>query len=279
MFELKKAVRKKAKMRVGLFGPSGSGKTYSSLLLAYGLVQDWSKIALIDTEYGSGELYSDMGEYNTLKLVPPFSPESYIRAIDVCEKAGMEAIIIDSITHEWDGAGGCLEIHAKMTGNSFANWKEVTPRHNNFITRILSSNAHVICCGRTKTDYEIVQKEGKAVPEKIGLKTVTRDGFDYEMTIAFDIDIKHNARASKDRTSLFMDQPHFIITSDTGKTLSNWADSGADLEIEDLQTEIRNLIKSKNIPFEIVQEITGIQSSEGQSLETLQEALTKLKTA
>jgi hypothetical protein len=45
------------------------------------------------------------------------------------------------------------------------------------------------------------EKNGKMVPEKIGLKGVTRDGMDYEFTIMLDLDIKHNASASKDRTA------------------------------------------------------------------------------
>jgi ATP-dependent protease Clp ATPase subunit len=42
---LQKASRKKAKIKLCLQGPSGSGKTYSALLLAYGLCNDWNKIA------------------------------------------------------------------------------------------------------------------------------------------------------------------------------------------------------------------------------------------
>ena len=37
----------------------------------------------------------------------------------MCEQAGKEVIILDSISHEWEGSGGILEIHSNMTGNSF----------------------------------------------------------------------------------------------------------------------------------------------------------------
>ena len=96
--ELKKAQRKKVKLKIGFSGASGFGKTYSALLMAYGVTGDWSKIAVIDTENGSADLYSDLGEYNTLTMSAPFSPERYIEAIETCEKAGIEVIIIDSIT-------------------------------------------------------------------------------------------------------------------------------------------------------------------------------------
>lgn len=130
--ELRKAERKQAKIKLGLQGPSGSGKTYSALLLAYGLVQDWAKVAVIDTENHSADLYAHLGDYRVLPLNRPYTPERYIQAIQACEDASMEVIIIDSITHEWDGAGGILETHGNMTGNSFTNWNKVTPRHNAF---------------------------------------------------------------------------------------------------------------------------------------------------
>ena len=65
---LRTAERKQAKIKLGLQGPSGSGKTYSALLLAYGLCNDWSKIAVIDTENHSADLYAHMGHYNVLNL-------------------------------------------------------------------------------------------------------------------------------------------------------------------------------------------------------------------
>ena len=97
--ELKKAQRQQVKLRVGLSGPSGFGKTYSALLLGYGITGDYTKIAVIDTENQSASLYSHLGEYNTLTLSPPYSPESYIKAIEMCEKAQIEVIILDRM--EW----------------------------------------------------------------------------------------------------------------------------------------------------------------------------------
>lgn len=228
--ELRTAQRKRARIRLGLNGPSGSGKTYSALLLAYGLVGDWTKIAIIDTEQGSADLYQDLGNYNVLTLSRPFNPERYIDAIDICEKAGMEAIIIDSISHEWEGIGGILETHGNMPGNSFTNWSKLTPRHNAFIQRMLMSPAHIIASLRAKQEYVLNERDGKMIPEKVGLKGVTRDGVDYEMTIFFDLDIKHNATASKDRTTLFMDKPPFVITPETGERIKQWCSRGTGIE-------------------------------------------------
>jgi len=192
--QLQTAQRKNATIKMALQGPSGAGKTYSSLLIAYGLCNDWTKIAVIDTENHSSELYSHLGKYNVLHVEEPFTPERYIEAIKLCEQGGMEVIIIDSITHEWMSI---LETHSKMTGNSYTNWSKLTPRHNAFVNYILQSPIHIIGTIRSKQEYVLSEKNGKQVPEKVGLKGVTRDGMDYEFTLVFEIDIKNNALAGK----------------------------------------------------------------------------------
>jgi len=228
--ELRKAERKQAKIKMGLQGPSGSGKTMSALLIAFGMTNDWSKIVVIDTENNSADLYAHLGGFQVLPLSQPFNPEKYIEAIDVCEKAGMNVIIIDSISHEWEGNGGILDIHGAMMGNSFTNWAKVTPRHNGFVQKILQSPCHVIATIRSKQDYVLSEKNGKMVPEKVGLKGVTREGLDYEFTVVFDLDIKHNATASKDRTGMFMDKPSFIISNRTGERIIHWCLSGKSVD-------------------------------------------------
>lgn len=224
---LKKATRKQVKLRLGMSAVAGGGKTMSALLLAYGMTNDWSKIAVIDTENGSASLYSHLGDFNTIDLIAPFSPERYIECIKACEDGGMEVIIVDSITHEWDGKGGILDISNSMTGNSFTNWAKLTPRHDAFINSLLQSKCHIISCVRRKQDYEMTKgSDGKLKVEKAGLKEITREGFEYELTLNFNIDINHHATASKDRTGLFMDKPEFIITPETGKMLVDWCNSG-----------------------------------------------------
>jgi hypothetical protein len=227
--ELKRAQKKLVKLKIGMSGASGFGKTYSALLLAYGITGDWSKIAVIDTENDSASLYSDLGEYNSLALSAPYAPERYIEAIDMCVNSGIECIIIDSISHEWEGKGGCLEILDAL-GGQFKDWAKVTPRHNAFIQKILQCNAHVITTVRRKQDYDMVKNDrGKIEPVKVGMKEITRDGFEYELTVNFEIiNDKHLVKASKDRTSLFANAPEHVITSETGKRLMEWANNGID---------------------------------------------------
>ncbi len=243
MMQLRKSNRSQAKIRIALQGASGSGKTYSSLLLAYGLCQDWSKIAVIDTENQSADLYSHLGQYNVLTLQPPFSPERYIEALNTCEASGMEVIIIDSLSHEWEGEGGILDIHGNMAGNSFTNWAKITPRHNSLVQKILHSNAHIIVTVRSKQDYVITEKNGKQVPEKVGLKAVQRDGLEYDFSIVFELDINHQAVCSKDRTQLFAQKIPFKIEPQTGQKIREWCNVGQG-NIEPVMDPIEAKIKA-----------------------------------
>jgi len=223
---LKKATRKQVKLRLNISAPSGAGKTYSALRMAKGLCGDWSKVAVIDTENGSASLYSDLGDFNTIDLTPPYTPEKYIGAINMCVQAGMEVIIIDSSTHEW----ACLleenELLAqsKFRGNTWSAWSQTTPRHDKFINSVLHCSAHVITCTRSK--METVMGDDKKV-KKVGMKDVQREGWEYELTISLNIDRDtHLAIPSKDRTNLFEGKNPFLITEETGKLIADWCNSG-----------------------------------------------------
>jgi len=252
--QLRQSERKQAKIKMALQGSSGCGKSLSSLLLAKGLTNDHlSKVAVIDTENGSADLYAHLGNYNVLALQPPYTPEKFIEAIEVCEKAEMEVIILDSISQVWDEL---LDFHSKLPGNSFANWNKVTPRQKAFINKILQCNAHVIATMRTKQDYVLQQKDGKYVPEKVGLKAVQRDDVSYEFTIVFDIDIKHFALASKDRTNLFSGKPEFMINTSTGKRILDWCTSP--VKEDDVKQRIEDCISVSQL-MELYKEYPSFQ--------------------
>jgi hypothetical protein len=221
--ELKKATFNDLKLRIGLSGASGFGKTYSSLLLAYGITNDWSKIAVIDSENGSSNLYSKLGDFRVLQLNPPYSPENYIKAVRTCENASIEVIIIDSITHEWKGFGGCLDMHRKL-GGRFQDWNKVTPEHFKFIEAIQKSTCHIITTVRRKIEYALdTNSNGRLIVKKLGTKEETRNGFEYELTLNFEfLNENHLVKATKDRTSLFTGKPEFVINKATGKKLRQW---------------------------------------------------------
>lgn len=235
--QLRKATRLKAKIRLGLSSVSGGGKTFSAILIAKGLCGDLSKVAIIDTENNSADLYSHLGDYNVLPLQPPFSPERYIEAIRACEASGMEVIIIDSIAHEWEGEGGVMDLIDQIGGGFSGAWKQLTPRHEKFKQAILQSPAHIITTVRRKQEYvlqEETNKSGKTVqkPVKVGLKELTREGWEYELTANLQLERNHRATASKDRTGLFIGRDPFIPSEKTGEEIKEWCESGIDASVQ-----------------------------------------------
>ena len=82
---------------------------------------------------------------------------------------------------------------------------------------------------RKKQDYDMSKDDrGKTVITKVGMKEVTRDGFEYELTLSFGLSQNNLASVSKDRTNLFMNKPEFIVSQETGKTLLAWVESGVE---------------------------------------------------
>lgn len=237
---LRIAQRSKSKLRLGVSGPAGAGKTLGSLLVAYGICPDWSKICVIDTENNSADLYADynqngiqIGQFMVNPIQAPYSPEKYTNAIKECEAAGMEVIIIDSLTHAWQGEGGLLDkkgqIEKKAGYNSWTAWREVTPEHNRLVEAILQSKCHMLCTIRAKMDY-VQEKDpdtGKTVIKKVGLQPVQRDGMEYEFTVFIDVDQNHQATSSKDRTSI-IDGRVFMMNVELGKQFLNWLETGED---------------------------------------------------
>lgn len=235
--QLKQSQRQQVPIKLALKGASGTGKSMSALLLAKGLCNgDLSKVAVIDTE-NSIELYSHIGSFNVLNLPAPFSPEKYIQAIEVCEKAGMAVIVLDSISHCWHYL---LQLHGAMLGNSFTNWNKISPLQNAFVQKIQQSPCHIICTMRSKQDYLIQTQNGKTTIEKIGLKAIQREEIEYEFSTVLDIDMNHQAKATKDRTGLFMDKPEFVITENTGNQILEWCNCGVKLD------DVRQQIKASN---------------------------------
>jgi hypothetical protein len=225
--EIRKAERKKAKLRLGIAAPSGAGKTYSSLLLAFGL---GGKVGLIDTEHGSGDLYAHLGDYDIIGIEAPYTVSKYLQAIKAFEQAGYSTIIIDSLSHAWAGDGGLLDKQGKIAdsgkANGFAAWRTITPEHNALVEAMLRSPCHIIATMRAKQEYVLeTNDKGKQQPKKIGMAPVQREGMEYEFTVMLDVDMNHVASASKDRTSLF-DGQFFKISETTGKTLLEWLEAG-----------------------------------------------------
>jgi hypothetical protein len=226
--KFKKAERKNVKIRFALCGPTGSGKTFSALAIAQGL---GSNIGVIDTERMSSDRYADLFSFSSCQL-ETFSPESYMSAIKAAE--GFDVLIIDSLSHAWEGAEGMLErvdAIAKRTNtkSSFNAWGEATPLQRRLVDSILAFPGHVIVTMRSKMEYiqEKNEHTGKTSIRKIGLQPVQRQGIEYEFDLVADIDQEHNLIISKSRAAHLADKIINKAGKEFGIELKKWA-SGSD---------------------------------------------------
>lgn len=235
------AVRKKAKLRMALTGVSGSGKTLGALYIAYGITNDWSKIAVLDTEHDRALFYANRedlgtGEFLHCTMTPPYSPERYKALVaDAASVVGADGVVIvDSFSHAWSNEGGVLELKDKIASkpgkNSYTAWSEAGKIQNNLVNTILSVDCHVIVTLRSKMEYALEEDErGKQVPVKLGLAPVQREDTEYEFDIVLNIDRSHTATASKDTT--FLDGFGEFITPELGERLAEWLDGGKEPDI------------------------------------------------
>lgn len=254
-YQIQRATRKKAKARIGISGPSGSGKTYSALLLAFGLLdgKEDPKVGVIDTEQHSAELYAPdfdpLGGYWVIPLEPPFTPQKYIDALRTFEEENFDVVIIDSLSHAWAGTGGLLDQHGKIVDsgiNPFTAWREITPQHNTLVEAMLQSPCHIIATLRAKTEYVIQETDGKKTVVKVGMGPVQRDGMEYEFTTFFELSHNHTCKATKDRTGLF-DNQVFVITTETGKVIRDYLNTGEDVTAKVIEEVTRGLQEARTV--------------------------------
>lgn len=192
VLNIRKAERAGARLVLGIAGVSGSGKTYSALQVAWGLAGgDASKVGFIDTENRRGSLYADVlrgrdgkvHQFYIGDLDAPFSPQRYIDAIAQFQELGVEVLVIDSVTHEWEGTGGCEEI-ANPPGSNLkvARWNDAKAQHKRFMNAMLQSDMHTICCIRAREKVKLLKVNGKTEFEPLGVMPVQEKNFMFEMT-------------------------------------------------------------------------------------------------
>lgn len=224
-----KATRKRARARIALDGPSGSGKTYTALIAATALA-DGGRIAVVDTERGSASLYSDQFEFDVLELAT-FSPQLYIEAIEAAEKAGYSVIIVDSLSHAWEGEGGALEMvdnaaARSQSKNTYFAWRDVTPLQRKLVDAMLQSSCHIIATMRSKTEYVLEDRNGKQVPRKVGMAPIQRAGMEYEFTLVGDMDLDHRIVISKSRCAAMADKVELKPGPAFWSTFKHWLGEG-----------------------------------------------------
>ncbi len=227
-----KATKEKCKARLALMGPPGSGKTYTAFLTARVLAGKKGKVAVIDTERGSASKYADLFDFDVCEL-DECSPDNYIKEIEAAEKAKYDVLVIDSMSHEWAGKMGALELKDRATArsrskNSFTAWMEVTPKHNRFVDTVLGFPGHVIATMRTKTKYVMQKNErGKEEPVNVGLDAIQREGVKYEFDIVGMMDAENVLTIVKTRCPELAQAVIEKPTEAFGKTVLGWCNGGS----------------------------------------------------
>jgi hypothetical protein len=205
-----KATKAEAKARIAITGPSGAGKTFSALTWATELAEG-GKVAVLDTERDSAKLYADRFDFDTLSMSAPYHPDRLIEVLKAAEAEGYAVLVIDSLTHFYNGQGGLLEIvenaGAQAKGNSFAGWRTATPIQQRMLDAILAFNGHIIATMRSKTEYSMEKdSNGRITPKKIGMAPQQRDGIEYEFTLVLELDTDHRTIIGKTRCEQLADQ-------------------------------------------------------------------------
>jgi hypothetical protein len=235
-YQIKRATRQGVIPLVGLYAESGCGKTMSALLLARGLVGASGDIHMIDTESRRGSLYADVipGGYSVLDLEPPFTPERYIEATQAVIAEGAKVIVVDSMSHEWEGMGGVLDMAGenedRTKKSGLHNWKQPKFEHAKLVQFLLRCPVPLVVCIRAKykTRQKKINGETKIVKDDV-TSPIQADDFIFEMTAHAEILPDHSINLTKcshpDLRKCFPESGPIAIQH--GEMIAKWCAAGA----------------------------------------------------
>jgi hypothetical protein len=221
---IRTASRQKAFVKVALTGITGSGKTRGALEIA----SAFQRPIMIDSENGSGELYSHLYPYDYIRISPPFTPAKYVEAIEAAVANGNDFLIIDSLSHAWkyvlDYKDG---LDASNPKAGFANWRKAKKLFDETMTALLQSPIHICACMREKSEYtETFDSRGTKHMSKTGTTPIAEPDLEFEFTACWKVDRSHQAVATKDRTEIWDVATPFTLTRRTGEQLIAWMNGG-----------------------------------------------------
>jgi hypothetical protein len=249
-FVIEPAKRKFQPALIALWGGTGSGKTYSALRLARGMVGPKGRICVIDTENRRALFHAGIGgEWSHIDFQPPFSPERYAEALATVERTGeFDCVIIDSVSHVWEGEGGVLDQADASDKIGLARWKAPKMAYKRLVNTLLRSTMHVIFCLRAKNG---VGQNGRGKGAEIvntGMEPIVEKNFIYEMLVSIWIGQDHRpVHQQHDRLFCRADiqaikapdeiiraiRPGEVITEATGEAIRGWLE-GAHRDVLDL---------------------------------------------
>ena len=235
ILNIRPAKRGESKAIIGIAGVSGSGKTFTALQIARGMVSKPSEIGVLDAENKRGSLYADIldGPFLIADLLPPFSPNRYSEAIKEFQNAGVKVLVIDSVSHEWEGEGGCDDIanapKADGSPRKVANWAQAKREHKRFMNTLLQCNMDIICCLRARDKVKIEKVNGKDEFIPQGLQPIQEKNFMFELTASLLME-------DSGKRQTFLKMPSFLIPAfgdgkayigiKTGQLIREWLNEG-----------------------------------------------------
>lgn len=274
-FSFRPATRDRIGLLFGLAGASGSGKTYSGMLLGQGIANGAGKMYVIDTEAGRAKHYANIFKFMHGDFEPPFEPKRYVEAVRAAEADGANVTLIDSMSHEWAGEGGCSDMQAreaermatdkdgnlnlwKVEAMTAPAWKRPKIEHKRMMARLIQSRTHLIFCLRAEEKVKFIKEKNakgyeQTVIVPVGFQPICEKGFMFETSgfitlhpetpgiVRYDLPHKLN----EDMRRIFPDGKP--ITREAGAQLREWAESGADNRADAAEqriaTGVRELIE------------------------------------
>lgn len=254
-FKVVEAVREAVPALIALWGFSDSGKTYSALRLSRGLVGQKGKIVLIDTENRRAKYYSRLfGGWSHIDLQPPFTPQRYTAALNAAIQAGADAVVVDSMSHVWEGQGGVLEQADASTAKGLAKWKNPKMAYKRMTNAMFRAPVHVVFCVRGKEKFVQVGKGKDAEIVSAGLVPICDNRFIYEMTVA--AHMESGTRLPMEPVKAPAEIAHAIkpgafISEESGQIIAAWLAGGmpVDHETEALCSSARSVATEGTIAF------------------------------
>lgn len=194
-FEDKPGVRSQVPLIIGACGASSSGKTMSMLRLVTGMREvTGGEVFGIDSEASRMCHYADRFKFRHIDFKAPFHPLDYLEAVRYCVSKGATNVIIDSVSHMWEGPGGILETHESECERLMKAWNKgrdvvqmsawQRPKQDlrRFINEILQLRINLLFCYRAKEKLKIVT--GRP-PVSLGWRPIAPEELMYDSTINF----------------------------------------------------------------------------------------------
>jgi len=210
-------------------------------------------IYCIDTEARRALHYAENFKFRHVPFSEPFGSLDYLVAIRHCVSKGGKIIIVDSMSHEHEGVGGCLDFQEKevdrLAGNDYAKrervkmlaWQKPKAARRQLLNGITQLEASMIFCFRAKEKTKPIKTGGKTEIIQMGFQAIAGEELAFEMTLnclllpnsggvpSWESDNMGERSAMKlplQFRKLFAELAGHPLDEETGRRLAEWARGG-----------------------------------------------------